>query len=261
MSSFVGIVDFGVLIQIDRRTGIPTGLIKPNTPGDPDYIPPQPSNVLCLRYKTEWVPDEDTAYCEVYESYGNDIQSVSLQKTNCSMGYEGSMVTYTILPNSFFASTQIEADTLAINYMNATKETYMLSNGTCTPLSLPFKWVPDETTAYCQQDEETYSLHESSYSYSGGDNVANIRIVDRTTGVTVSDKYNGGLPVYPFDLVDDGGLFDIYVNNIYGSDMFVDIDGNGFHSQVLVSNGNEVKFGPISKVGSGEIFVTLSDLI
>lgn len=31
---------YTLLIQINDRTGLPTGVVKPNVPSDPDYIPP-----------------------------------------------------------------------------------------------------------------------------------------------------------------------------------------------------------------------------
>lgn len=38
---------YGTLVEIDNETGLPTGNTKPNTPGDPDYIPPILDLVHC----------------------------------------------------------------------------------------------------------------------------------------------------------------------------------------------------------------------
>lgn len=35
------------LKQIDTTTGLPTGLIKPNVIGDPDYVPPTLDYTIC----------------------------------------------------------------------------------------------------------------------------------------------------------------------------------------------------------------------
>lgn len=38
---------YTTLIEIDAITGLPTGNVKPNVPGDPDYIPPVDDPVTC----------------------------------------------------------------------------------------------------------------------------------------------------------------------------------------------------------------------
>lgn len=64
MSEFQAQKIYNKLLEVESDTGIPTGNIKDNLPSDPDYIGPSEDNNVCPVYFTEWVPDEDTAYCE-----------------------------------------------------------------------------------------------------------------------------------------------------------------------------------------------------
>jgi len=260
MTSYIGQVSYGKLIQVDRRTGIPTGVVKDNDPLDSDYIPPALDPLVCPSYKTEWVGDEDTAYCETETYYDNQVQSVTLPKTNCGPGYDGGEVTYTIPEGMFFASTQEEANTLAINYMNATKEEYMLTHGTCTPLYTTFKWIPDEDTAYCESTSTPITLTDSEEAYSGGSSVASIRIIDDTTSLIVLDTYNGVEEVHSFSIAEDGGSLTLEVNNIYGTDMYVAVDGLGYYLQLFIPNGTLGSFTSIPKTGTS-FFITFSDMI
>lgn len=62
MPNYQGSKVITTLIQINVVTGIPTGLTKPNTVGDPDYIAPAIDNDACKPYSTTW--EGDTYHCE-----------------------------------------------------------------------------------------------------------------------------------------------------------------------------------------------------
>ena len=64
---------------------------------------------------------------------GNAVKSGTFTKSNCSAGY-GSDVTYTVPANTYFGSTQADADALAQNDINANGQAYANANGTCVPI-------------------------------------------------------------------------------------------------------------------------------
>jgi len=69
-------------------------------------------------------------------TYYNTIQSGTATKNNCSVGYSGSTVTYTVSANTYSSTaSQIAANNLAITDVNTNKQTYANTNGTCTIIS------------------------------------------------------------------------------------------------------------------------------
>lgn len=64
---YLGSLVVDSLIEVTIQTGLPTGNVKPNTVGDPDYIAPVLNPITCPTYQTEWIVDESTAYCELLE--------------------------------------------------------------------------------------------------------------------------------------------------------------------------------------------------
>lgn len=61
---------------------------------------------------------------------GNAIRSGTFTKNDCSNN-SGSTVTYTVAANTYYASTQEEADLMALNDVNAIGQIYANNNGTC----------------------------------------------------------------------------------------------------------------------------------
>lgn len=51
-----------ILEQYNPDTGVPTGLEKPNTIGDPDYVPPI-TNLTACPLPTAWRVKSSSAYC------------------------------------------------------------------------------------------------------------------------------------------------------------------------------------------------------
>jgi hypothetical protein len=63
--------------------------------------------------------------------YANTVQYGTYTKA-CTGGYSGSQVTYTVPANTYYASTQTDANTLALNDVNANGQAYADANGTCS---------------------------------------------------------------------------------------------------------------------------------
>lgn len=77
------------------------------------------------------------ATCTVV-TIGNDVQSSSIQRNNCTGGQVGSYVTYTVPADTFFASTKTAANALALADIAAHGQDYANTNGTC---SAPVLWA------------------------------------------------------------------------------------------------------------------------
>jgi hypothetical protein len=63
---------------------------------------------------------------------GNDQQCGSAQKNNCGSCQYGNTVQLCVGANTYFAATKAEANQLALNYINANKQAYANSHGTCS---------------------------------------------------------------------------------------------------------------------------------
>jgi hypothetical protein len=86
---------------------------------------------------------KDETVCSI--SFGNVIQTTTIQRNNCAIGYIGSNETITIAANTFKAATQIEANNLAINYLNNNKQNLANAQGTCTPLPIFYNVLQTST--------------------------------------------------------------------------------------------------------------------
>ncbi|NIG54751.1 hypothetical protein [Chitinophaga sp. Cy-1792] len=96
------------LVQVDRNTGHPTGLRKPNDPADPDYVAPEENLSACpLPYV--WEPIDP--YCEATSYYCAPGYVISPDSSHCMK--EGSTVaTVPVTP----AKTVAVKSTLFTNY-------------------------------------------------------------------------------------------------------------------------------------------------
>jgi hypothetical protein len=76
---------------------------------------------------------EYTGPGEVCKVYSNKAVSQSFTRTNCSAGFEGGSVVYTINAGLYFSSiSQADADTIAAQKLRANGPAYANANGTCT---------------------------------------------------------------------------------------------------------------------------------
>jgi YD repeat-containing protein len=93
------------------------------------YIRDKDNNILkkiCYNYTGQ--PES----CPI--GVGNAVKSGSFAKNNCSAGYGGTPVTYTVPANTYFGTTQADADALAQNDVNTNGQAYANNNGSCAPL-------------------------------------------------------------------------------------------------------------------------------
>lgn len=65
------------------------------------------------------------------EYYGNQVMSQTIRKNNCTGCQIGSSVTYTVPANTYYATTQVAANTLAQGDITTNGQTYANANGTC----------------------------------------------------------------------------------------------------------------------------------
>ncbi len=158
------------LIQINVQTGIPTGLIKDNEIGDPDYISPVPNSPDCGVIETEWVPDETTAECETIEIWGNVQKSQNFQKQGCPTDYTGSTVTYTVPAGTHLSTvSQQDADNKALAQITANGQNYANANGVCTQTTF---WNTQRSQSFTKNDcgagfhgtSPTYTVPAHTYS-------------------------------------------------------------------------------------------------
>lgn len=86
---------------------------------------------LCYNYAGQ--PEE----CQTYTYYYNEEKSGTFTRNNCTTGYAGASVTYTVPANTYNAPTPEEANQLAMNDVNANGQAYANANGTCTVIQAP----------------------------------------------------------------------------------------------------------------------------
>lgn len=91
-----GFKTFATLEQYYTDTGLNTGVVKPNDPGDPDYI----------------APIYDTVACPLPVYYSFERSGIFI-RSNCGTDYTGGPQTYTVSAGSYTATTQAAADALA----------------------------------------------------------------------------------------------------------------------------------------------------
>lgn len=140
-----GMQMFITLEQFWTDTGELTGETKPNTEGQPDYVAPIQNLEAC--------PFEGTVYYSVEKS------GVAT-KNNCPAGQTGSTETYTVEAGAYDSIVSQEAaDTKAQNDVNANKQAYANSVGTCTPTA---SFGNDERTAYYTKNDCGGGLFGSS---------------------------------------------------------------------------------------------------
>jgi Family of unknown function (DUF5977) len=67
--------------------------------------------------------------CDIYYNY---VKTGNFYKTGCTGCLTGSLITYTVPAQTYSASTQLEADQLAINDVSTNGQAYANATGTCT---------------------------------------------------------------------------------------------------------------------------------
>ncbi|WP_276504888.1 DUF5977 domain-containing protein [Terrimonas pollutisoli] len=90
------------------------------------FIKDKDGNVVkkfCYNYQ------DQSGNCSIY---GNVVKSQSFTRNNCPSGQTGGSVTFTVPANTYYASTQTDADALAQADVNANGQNYANTNGSCT---------------------------------------------------------------------------------------------------------------------------------
>jgi YD repeat-containing protein len=100
--------------------------------------------------------------------YGNVAKSGNYTRNNCSSGYQGSTVTYNVAANTYYATTQTEADAMAQNDVNTNGQAYANANGTCTQVWYNVQKSGNFTRNNCGSgytgSTETYIVYANTYS-------------------------------------------------------------------------------------------------
>jgi hypothetical protein len=106
--------------------------------------------------------------------YYNDQKQGSFTKNNCTSGYTGTQVTYTV-PAGTYASgvSQADADTQAQNDVNANGQAYANANGTCEGASINVQGYNGKSVPYNVKFTNPssgafyiFSLPENTYDFS-----------------------------------------------------------------------------------------------
>ena len=82
MSTYQGIRHYGKIVVIDKKTGLPTGVVLENISSDPHYIPDAADPGLCGNYSTTWVGLNGTCSIDIDGNTGylvySDLQEIRI---------------------------------------------------------------------------------------------------------------------------------------------------------------------------------------
>ena len=150
-------------------------------------------NPNCPSYNsTVWMDVGESSSCPS-NLYYNEQQSGSFIKNDCSSGYSGSSVTYTIAPGTYSSSTSLAAaNQLAINDVNANGQNYANANGTCTSNTVYARTEESYTGEYF--DGCYYEYDHDIYIRFYSDNNASTPV--NVTDLLVNYYINASDPVY-----------------------------------------------------------------
>jgi YD repeat-containing protein len=165
---------------------------------------------LCYNYLGQ------TTNCSLY---GNVVKTGTYTKTGCTSG-NGSPVTYTVPQNTYYATTQADADALAQNDVTANGQAYANANGTCSA-------AYTQVTGYSYIPSPTYTV---SFTNTSTNVTYTMTLYGQSNGsVTIPNgNYNvsfapGGTPSYRYFSVNSYSTYD-YAPTFYN----VSINGYGY---------------------------------
>lgn len=139
-----GYKSFETLEKYFTDDGTSTGETKPNIVTDPDYI----------------APVQDFAECPPTERYYNTVQTKTVTKNNCGVGYAGSPVTLTTYANQFVSNVSLtDANNKALAWLDGHAQSYANIKGTCTIVN--DKTAPDAPVIYSTLLENGLSIQLS----------------------------------------------------------------------------------------------------
>jgi YD repeat-containing protein len=113
---------------------------------------------------------------------GNMPKSGAYNKA-CNPGSAGSLVTYAVPANTYFASTQTAADQLAQNDVNANGQNYANAKGTCTVITSPYV-VMRQASSMVDANGHT----QNTYTFTAYADAANTTLFAVAANLTVNYK-------------------------------------------------------------------------
>jgi hypothetical protein len=134
-----------------------------------------------VAYGTTTVYGTYSSFMPTCTVYYNTQQSGTATRDNCSEGYTGSEVTLTVAANTYTSVTSIaDANSKAVAYINANKQTYANTNGTCTA----------PTVYYNTEQSTTATKNDCSSGYIGSTVEIVISANEYSSLISVADANN-----------------------------------------------------------------------
>jgi hypothetical protein len=125
-----------------------------------------------------------TGQVENCSMYGNTAQSGNYTKNNCSGGLVGSQVTYSVPANTYYSSSQSDANALAQNDVTANGQAYANAYGTCNTPPITITGSNSKSISYTVKFTKS-SNSSIWYSFSLPSGASN-----STLGTIPPDTYN-----------------------------------------------------------------------
>jgi hypothetical protein len=222
---YIGTSTFTTLLQINSVTKIPTGVNKPNSSLDPDYIAPALNPTACMSYSTHWIGQESSATCEVvsgsntgYKIYSTLVEirndnglSTGSTKTNSSSDPDYispvSDLTDCPLPTTTTTTTTTTTSTTTSTTTAAPSGNFVLSVSYNTDITgLSGTGLPTFSLPTPGNGNYTQSFYSTIIAQTIGvtidtppitiklDLVVDGLVVDSHTGITTAGTYNLVLP-------------------------------------------------------------------
>jgi hypothetical protein len=138
-------------------------------------------------------------------SYSNNLISEIFTRSNCSTGYQGGTVTFTVPAGAYTSSvSQEDADTKAEMYLSANAQNYANANGSCSLIYYNTQQSRTATTQICDSGYKggvvTYIVAAKAYSSIISQADADQKALD---DINANAQYNANLELYAAPCVVD----------------------------------------------------------
>lgn len=173
--------------------------------------------------------------CSSFSTFGNDLQTKSIQRNNCAGGLIGSFFLATAPANTYFASTKIEANNLAIAALNGSYGQNQANvGGTCSmPSTFTF-----EVVMYSNYRDVRYDSADPrpfSFEFANGGGYVNVFAAKK---VSTNIARNNVVHTYTVDF--PGTTINLGAIKCYLTTSSISVSGT-FPSKLLL-NGSDVGF-------------------
>lgn len=185
--------------------GTSTGETKPNIKTDPDYI----------------APFSDEVDCTPLARFYNTIQTKTVTRNNCNLGYSGSDVTLTAYPNQFVSNESVlDANNQAIAWLEANAQIYANNAGACVIAPVTNPTLP--TLQYAYYGGENITLQWPNYIDSGPTTYELYRSINGGTPMLIQtsmdtfyyDKLSNGVTYLYQIRINSNGYISSYSNTV-----------------------------------------------